>query len=369
MSGDSRSVAGAAGAGALFFGALVRPEAGLAWTALGLAVGLAVAVALRSARSASGTRGVLVLAAAVFLLAVFRTPIGLDGALGTWFSPNGGLVYWNPALWLGLAGLFLDRADVRPALGVLGMACYACLPGNSGLAGLAAGLLIPGAMRSAETLRRLTSTRPLAGLAVGAAVLVVWNFLFMEQYRRNVIPRDDTVSFVDVAGNNAALFTHAFGAPMTWPASWLFAARHHIPVDRYEAALVLPPSFASSDTETIDLAAPRPTALLVGGWSEPSPCEEAACRALTVDAHLLLLQTRAASLDVTVRMTGNGTVELRVNGVGAAALPVPPALEDVRVQIGAERWRPGYNRVSIIPSAGTDVRLSRIVLRQVGGKL
>lgn len=370
MNPAARSMAAPAIALAVGAGALVRPGAGRPWIAAGLAVGLAVAWALRGVRTPNVRGPLFVLAAALFVAATFRSPSGLDGALGSWFSPNGGLIYWNPALWLGLAGAFLAADDLRPALGVLLMSLYACLPGSPFLAGLAPGLLVPGAVRTADVLRRQAERRPLGAVAAGLAALVVWNFLFMEQYRRNLIPRDDTVSFADVASHNAALFTHAFGAPISWPAIWVFAARHRVGVDHYEDALGLHPSFAGVDTETIDLAAPPPTALLLDGWSEPGPApSEPAMRALTVDADLLVLLPAAATLDVSVQMAGAGTLVMQVNGASGLVLPVPADLTDVRVRVGAERWCAGYNRLTLAPSAGTSVRLSRIVLRQVGGRI
>jgi hypothetical protein len=87
---------------------------------------------------------------------------------------------------------------------------------------------------SLAALRRLAARRPEAVLAGGGAVLVLWNVLFMEQYRRGAIPRDDTVSFARVAFNSADVFAAAFGSPVAWPANWIFSLREGLPPDRYD---------------------------------------------------------------------------------------------------------------------------------------
>ena len=74
--------------------------------------------------------------------------------------------------------------------------------------------------------------------AAGAG-LVLWNGLLMEQYRRGVIPRDDTVSFARVAENSADLLASAVGSPVAWPANWIFAAGRDLPAARYEILLPL----------------------------------------------------------------------------------------------------------------------------------
>jgi hypothetical protein len=353
---------------AIVAGAFAAPES-RAGVAAGVAIGAVVAWSLRGMRSAKMAAALFALAAAVLAWAAHGSSAGLDGALARWFSPRGGLLYWNPGLWLGLAGVFLAFDDVRSALGVLVLAVHAGVPGSPWLAGTAAAFLAPAAMRAGEALRTRVARAPLAAVAGLLALSIAWNLLFMEQYRRNLIPRDDTVSFVDVAANNAALFSRAFGTPACWPASWLFALRHDVPLDLYEAAVGLAPSFAGGDTETIDMAVPPSSVLLVRGWPAPVACGESACRVLVDDADLLLRLPGAASIEVSVRMSGSGAVELRVNGVGSGALPVPVDMADVRVRLGAAPWRRGYNRLRFAPQTGASVKVSRIVLRQVGGRI
>src|SRR4029453_3102793 len=77
---------------------------------------------------------------------------------------------------------------------------------------------------------------PGAPLWMAAALLVSCNLLFMQQYATDMIPRDFPVSFAQVARNQATLVARAVGSPLSWPANWLFAARHGPGLERFDAA-------------------------------------------------------------------------------------------------------------------------------------
>jgi hypothetical protein len=85
-------------------------------------------------------------------------------------------------------------------------------------------------------LRGLLARRAGAAGRARRPLLTLWNGLFMEQYRRNLIPRDDVVSFARVAENTAGLVTDLVGTPLAWPANWIFAARHEAPLASHDVA-------------------------------------------------------------------------------------------------------------------------------------
>ena len=331
-----RSTLGMALVLAAFGGPLLR--APTRWALLGVLAGAGGAWALGRISPTAGTR---LLGAAVVLVfaAALTSPSAAFGAMGRWFSPDGGLVYWNPVIWVGLAGAAAAETRASVGAGLLGALAYAWSPPGSPLSGIleamVLGLLAAGFAATLEWARRPVLAWPLIG------GLTISNLLFMEQYRRNLVPRDDTVAFGQVARSNAALFSDAFGAPGTWPASWIFAARHRVRPGRYEGVARRGWMLDTRDSEVIDLAP---------AWVDP----------------LLLPLGRHAALDVVLEASGTGTVDVEVNGTRAATVPISPSGGEARVRIH-ELWRRGVNAVRLVPSAGADVSFGRLTLRRVAG--
>ncbi|PYQ39673.1 MAG: hypothetical protein DMF77_20800 [Acidobacteria bacterium] len=162
--------------------------------------------------------------------------LGRPALLDSLFSSRHGLFFWAPLLTIAVCGLVLrawrgrrDAAGALSALGTLALVSASLRPWWSG--GLGNARFLPAlplfALGLATALGRLRSTaerRPLQLAALAGAVLVAWNLLLMAQYRAELIPRDDTVSFPAVAENSARLLAEIAGAPTAWPANWIFAA-------------------------------------------------------------------------------------------------------------------------------------------------
>jgi hypothetical protein len=290
--------------------------------------------------------GVIALIAGVSLtlLLALASPSAAVGPLARWFSPSDGLVYWNPVVWLGLAGAIAPAARASAGAGLVAAVAFALMPAGSAMgAALAAAvpaLLVPAMAAALAAAQRSASTRPLVWLGAAGVALAAWNFLFMEQYRRNLIPRDDTVSFADVAGTNRTLFQRAFGDPGTWPACWLFALRHGVSPDRYGPVAERSWMLEAGDTEVVDLrGAPEPIFVTL---REPK------------------------ALEIGLEAAGTGTLDIVVNGARAATVPLSPQGGEVRVQAAHSFWRRGPNEVRLVPSAG-DALPARLTLRRVGG--
>jgi hypothetical protein len=316
--------------------------------------------------------------------------------LETFFSSRHGLLFWTPVLWaglLGLVGLFakdwrtggrLDkdrRTAVLLALPILVMSYTNASSGDwwaggsfsnrrfdSTLPFLAVGL---GATLAA--LRRLAAQRPGAVLAGGGAALALWNVLFMEQYRRGAIPRDDTVSFPRVAANSADVFATAFGSPVAWPANWIFALRHGLPADRYDLMVGKYLFFMQNNLGgVIDVGADPglDQAVLDGAWGVRAPCAGAAdgvCRAVQGRARLFGALEAAETLDLTVRAAGPARLRVRVNGVAVAERALTEVPEDVAARVPGARWRPGLNEVALETDAGATAQVDRVVFRRLDG--
>jgi hypothetical protein len=314
--------------------------------------------------------------------------------LETFFSSRHGLLFWTPVLWagfLGLVGLFAKdwrtggrlakdrRTAVLLALPILVMSYTNASSGDwwaggsfsnrrfdSTLPFLAVGL---GATLAA--LRRLAARRPGAVLAGGGAALALWNVLFMEQYRRGAIPRDDTVSFARVAGNSADVFASAFGSPVAWPANWIFALRHGLPPDRYDLMVGKYLFFMQNNLGgVIDVGADPglDQALLGEGWGVRMPCAGGAdgvCRPLEGRARLFGALEAAETLDLAVRAAGPGRLRVLVNDAAVAEQVLTAELEDVTARVPAARWRPGLNEIALETDAGASAQVDRIVFRRL----
>jgi hypothetical protein len=349
---------------ALYAGPLLRtPGEAATWGFLG---GVVASVLLQSGPVRAG-RGLAAAGALLLALAIART--GVEAVLARGFSPSEGLMYWNPVLWLAVLG-GVSRFDARAGLALLALGGAVSVPADSPLAPAPEGLLLAAAgallAQALEMTRRSALARPMAWIAAGGAVLTLWNFLFMEQYRRFWIPRDDTVSFVDVARNNARLVSAGVGAPLAWPASWLFAARHDVSPDRYELLLSLPLPSAQDDV-VVELASPAAEPLLADGWSDPRDCGAVRCREIQGAARILLRRAGPLTTDLVLRASGRGSLEIQVNGIRAAVVPLVPDAAEIRVRLAPAPWRAGVNELRFLVSDGAPAAVERIVLHPVGG--
>jgi hypothetical protein len=314
--------------------------------------------------------------------------------LDTFFSSRHGLLFWTPVLWagfLGLVGLFardwrtggrLDKdrwTAVLLALPVLVMSYINASSGDWWAGGSYSNrrfdsvlpFLALGLGATLAGLRRLAARRPSLVLAGGGAALVLWNALFMEQYRRGAIPRDDTVSFARVAGNSADLFATAFGSPVAWPANWIFSLRHGLPPDRYDLMAGKYLFFMQNNLGgVIDVGADPglDQALLGEGWGVRTPCAgdgAAVCRPVEGRARLFASLDAPETLDLTVRAGGPGLLRVLVNGTAVAERALPEGLEEWTARVPRARWRSGLNELALETAAA--VQVDRVVFRRLEG--
>ncbi|MBI3932565.1 MAG: hypothetical protein HY317_04060 [Acidobacteria bacterium] len=299
--------------------------------------------------------------------------------LETFFSSRHGLLYWTPVLWGGYFGLLaLLRRDRRTALALLApllvMSYVNACSGDWWAGGSFSNrrfdsvlpLLAVGLAASLGAVGSAARRAPAAVLVGAGAALVAWNLLFMQQYRDNLIPRDDTVSFARVTENNAALVARLTGTPLAWPANWIFAARHDLPPERYDR-MVGPYLFYRQNNlgGVLDIGDDRVDPALLGeGWSPRTERDGAVCRRVVGRARLFAPLDVPESLAVTVRAAGDGTLSLAVNGVPVAALPLAPAFADLRVAVPRERWRRELNEIAL--AVAGEAWVDRVVFERIG---
>lgn len=300
--------------------------------------------------------------------------------LETFFSSRHGLLYWTPVLWAGFLG-YLPLLRQKPrSYGLLLVplalmsyvnACsedwwaggsYSNRRFDSVLPFLALGL-----SASLAAFRGAVARRPAGALLAAGGLLALWNLLFMEQYRRNAIPRDDTVSFARVAENSADILAEVAGTPVAWPANWVFAARHGLPADRYDL-MVGKYLFLRQNNlgGVIDLGDDRADPALLGeGWSSRATREGVACRRVEGRARLFAPLDAPEDLDVTVRASGSGTLEVEVEGARVGELPLAPLMADLHLRVPRDRWRRGLSEIGLRVAPAGEAWVDRLVFEKV----
>jgi hypothetical protein len=293
------------------------------------------------------------------------------------FSSVRGFLFWAPLAWAGLLGCAsLWPQDRRASVALLftlaamvGVGSWLADPrdGATLLAGpldAAWPLLGFGLGLGLESLRVVVAKRPGSALATAGAILVIWNFLLMQQYRDWRIPRDGTVSFARIAANSADTLARLVGTPMAWPANWLFAARHGLPVQRFDT--VVGARIFEGRRAVIDLGDDRVDPSLLGdGWLRRAPCEGAICREISQRAQILAPLPAAESLALTLRARGSGTLRLAVNGATVGAFPLGAPLQEHRVRVPAHRWRRGVNEIGLSVAVGDRASVDLLTLDRV----
>jgi len=293
--------------------------------------------------------------------------LGHPFLLQTLFSSRHGLLFWTPVLWAGFLGpVLLFRRDRPTALAVgIPLAVMTYVNACSGdwwaggsfsnrrfdsvlpLLGLGLALVL-------RALWAAAARRPGRVLAAGALVLSAWNLLFMQQYRENRIPRDDTVSFARVTENSVDIASALVGSPPAWPANWLFALGHGLAPQKYDLMVGKYLFYRQNNLDgVIDLGDDRADPALLGeGFSPRVPCEASVCREVQGRARLFAPLDVPETLDVTVRAAGSGSLGVAVNGQAVAELPLMPALSDLRFRVPAAGWSRELNEIALSVSSG-----------------
>jgi hypothetical protein len=349
-------------------------------TALGIAAFLFLSLAVflwwraapRVAPRVAGHAGLALAAIAAGTLATggsrLATPAVLDGL----FSASQGWFYWSPVLWLGILGLLL-LAGRHPARGgalaiafglfVLTVASRPEAARPPGRAALLAGLplLAPGLAALLAGLARTARTRPGWIVAAAAALAVLSNLLFMQHYRDGTVPRDDTVSFPQVAESSARLVSETVGSPVAWPANWLFATRHGVEVGHYEGVAGVD-LLAPGRESVIDLGRlEQDAALLRDGWGVRRYCGTEVCRDVEGRARVHFPVDVPRAFDLTVRAFGEGELTVMLNGVAVIRSALPSSLGTHSARVPRARVRKTLNELELTVSPGGRCVVDRLV--------
>ncbi len=353
----------------LVFGGSAVAFARLAMTPVSSVAGLALAATLS-------------IAPTLFtLLSASWFSISPDNLLANLFGAHG-LLYGAPLLWAGYLGL-IPLGQENPKLTRLSLA--ALLPGTLGLLVMTEradtpmrmatwlAFLLPGIAKGLQMLRDLTIRRPSRLVAAAGAVLILWNVLFMEQYRRRLLPSDDTVSFAQVASNSAGLFSRGLGTASAWPANWVFARRFAASPDQWDAVadrrLFVSPSSAISTIEVGDDAsvfAPD-VPLLLEGFGARRTCEQGWCRDVEGSGRLLLPIQNPGEGDFVIRLRvrGQGALRMSLNGAATSVSEMTTPLSDVLLRVPSRTITSSLNLLRLSVADGGRATVDRLTLERV----
>jgi hypothetical protein len=228
-------------------------------------------------------------------------------------------------------------------------------------------LLAPGLALIAHTL----IARPLGSIAVVAAAAIAWNYLLMEQYRSEVLPRNEPVAFADIVKRQAEIYTRPpFFYPFAFPANAVFAWRTGLPIDRYD--LLGPETLRREIDLELERTAGR---FLIDGWGEPAGdrTESAwwiAASPATLVLPLELPPSNVVRVEITARSrlvepVRRARVTLLVNGRAVGSFVAEPDKPSTAtLSTPRDVWVNGFNRVSLaIEEPFLPVALYRIVVR------
>lgn len=308
--------------------------------------------------------------------------------LETFFSSRHGLFYWTPLLWGAYVGLVLLWRRERLSAAMLGvpialMTWVNVCSGDWWAGGSFSNrrfdsllpLLAVGLALTLEALQRAVRRRPALAVVAVAAALTLWNGLLMQQVRRNLIPRDESVAFARVAENSAALFANAVGTPVAWPANWLFARRFGLPAAQYDLAVGKYLFYRQNNLGgVLDLGDPRcDPALIDAGWTSLRACGPGAvCRGVMGQARLFAPLDVPEDLEVEVHASGAGTLALAVNGHAVARLPLSASPSALGVRVPAGLWQRELNELSFRSDDGAaggstaTAFVDKLVFRRLG---
>jgi len=305
--------------------------------------------------------------------------LGHPYLLNTFFSSRHGLLFWTPVLWAGFLGLLaLYRRDrfltLALAAPVLVMTYVNACSGDWWAGGSVSNrrfdsvlpLLALGLGATLDHLVKAGRERPLRLITALGAGFVLWNQLFILQYRQARIPRDATVSFAEVAEGNAIWLARLLGNPLAWPANWVFARENDLPPARYDLMAGKYLFYRQNNLGGLVKMgdARSDPALIAGDWSARMPCGEATCRKIAGRARVMAPLDVPEDLDVVVKAEGRGTLGLAVNGREVAAFPLDDVSRGLRTRVPAAFWRRELNDVSLTVSEGGAALVERVVFER-----
>jgi hypothetical protein len=290
------------------------------------------------------------------------------------YSSREGLLFWSPALWLGLFGLVAlarhGEAGDGTQLGLVGLVWggqAALGQGHPSDFAVTLPSLALGIGAALAGCARWARRHPGWVVAAGGCILALWNALLMEQYRTRALPADDTIAWPVVAEQSAAMVSDHVGSPVAWPANWIAGVRGDVPLARYDTVVGLSLFGPAGSLDGVmamgdDRVDPG---LLLGGFSKRASCGHETCRALKGRGQLVVPLRAPEDLALILRAEGQGRLAISVNGRTVAEEMLSEGAAELRATIPSEYWRRGPNSLTLEGQPGTELRIVRLTFARL----
>jgi hypothetical protein len=288
--------------------------------------------------------------------------------LETLFASRHGLLSWTPALWAGYVGL-LPLARRRPTFAAvlaapIAVMTYVNMCAGDWWAGASFSnrrfdsvlpLLAFGVAACLAALLDLFRRRPGLGAAAVVAPFVLWTIVSGAAVGRGAARRNP-VAFSNLAGAAARATSEAVGFPTTWPASWIFAARHDVSPGRYDLTVGRYLFYRqNSFGPRLAMARADVAPLLDGDWREPTAVLGRPARCIFARARLFVPLDVPASFELRFAAAAPGggrRSPVTVNGHPVGVVAAGPEWRTTALAASRELWHREINEVSLEPVEG-----------------
>lgn len=289
--------------------------------------------------------------------------------LETLFTSRHGLLSWTPALWagfLGLIPLYRRRPDLAamftPLLLLMTYVnmCVGDWWGGASFSNRRFDSVLPmlafGVAASIDAFCGVLRRWPAVAVGMALVPFVTWNLGLDAQLRRGLVSTAATTSFPRLAGQSAALVSEAVGFPTTWPASWIFAWRHHRPPAQYDLLVGRYLFYRQNSLNgRVDLGTPKGDEMLGEGWGPIENQDGASVRCLRGRGRLFASLDVPEAIELQFRASAPAApaeASVGVNGHHVGSFRAGGARETSRLRAHASFWRRELNEVALETHGG-----------------
>jgi hypothetical protein len=301
--------------------------------------------------------------------------------LNTLFSSRHGLLSWTPVFWPCLLGLIPLTARHPRRFAILWApllimtyvnvcsgdwwsgGAYSNRRFDSLLPLFALGLAA--FLQGAIGFVRRRPSSAIVALVLGGAL---WNLTFVRGIEAEEAEASDSLSFAARALASSQALSHDVGFPLTWPASWIFAARYDASPAAFDLAAGKYLFYRQNNLEGIaDLGQDDDAGLILDGFSGPRQDGPKTYRAMDSRARLVVSLDLPETLGVSVQARGAAgspaSVEVAINGRPAGSLNVPAEWGETHLEAPQRFWVRGPNIITLRSTSA--VLIDRVVFQRL----
>jgi hypothetical protein len=299
--------------------------------------------------------------------------------LNTLFSSRHGLLSWTPVFWCCFLGLIpLTRRNPRRfAILLIPVAIMTYVNACSGdwwsggafsnrrfdslLPVFALGLAA--FLQSASSFLKQHPSFPAVALVLIAAT---WNLSFVRAIQQGEAPASVPTSLGGRVLASSRAFAGDLGFPLTWPASWIFAARYDASPGAFDLAAGKYLFYRQNNLGGVaDLGEPGDEGLLLDGFSGRRQAGPIGYRSFSSQARLIVSLDVPETLEIAflARAAGaSSVVEVFLNDVSIGAAAFSDTWTTASLKAGNDLWTRGPNVLTL--RASPEVQMDRVTFRR-----